>query len=42
MIVGITIILLALIGLIGYVGDEVNRRAKEIAIRKVNGTDAWR
>lgn len=42
MIVGITIILLALIGLIGYVADEVNRRAKEIAIRKVNGTDAWK
>lgn len=42
MIVGIAIILIALIGLIGYVADEVNRRAKEIAIRKVNGTDAWK
>lgn len=39
-IVGIAIILIALIGLIGYVTDEVNRRAKEIAIRKVNGTPA--
>ncbi len=40
MVVGIAIILIALIGLIGYVADEVNRRAKEIAIRKVNGTPA--
>ncbi len=40
MVVGITIILIALIGLIGYVADEVNRRAKEIAIRKVNGTSS--
>lgn len=42
MVVGIAIILIALIGLIGYVADEVNRRAKEIAIRKVNGTPAAR
>lgn len=28
---------ISLIGLIGYVGDEVNRRRKEIAVRKVNG-----
>lgn len=40
MVVGIAIMLIALIGLIGYVSDEVNRRAKEIAIRKVNGTSA--
>lgn len=40
MVVGIVIIIIALIGLIGYVADEVNRRAKEIAIRKVNGTSA--
>lgn len=40
MVVGIVIILIALIGLVGYVADEVNRRAKEIAIRKVNGTTA--
>lgn len=38
MVVGIAILIIALIGLIGYVADEVNRRAKEIAIRKVNGT----
>lgn len=40
MVVGLAIIFIALIGLIGYVADEVNRRAKEIAIRKVNGTSA--
>ncbi len=40
MVVGIAIMIIALIGLIGYVADEVNRRAKEIAIRKVNGTSA--
>lgn len=30
---------IALMGLIGYINDEVNRRRKEIAIRKVNGAD---
>ena len=29
MVVGIAIILIALIGLIGYVADEVNRRARK-------------
>jgi len=28
---------IALVGLIGYIGDEVARRRKEIAVRKVNG-----
>ena len=37
MICGLMILLISLIGLIGYVIDEVNRRRKEIAIRKVNG-----
>lgn len=39
-IVGIIVMAIALIGLIGYVADEVNRRRKEIAIRKVTGTPA--
>lgn len=39
-IIGIAIIMIALIGLIGYTTDEVNRRAKEIAIRKVAGYPA--
>jgi putative ABC transport system permease protein len=34
---GITALVIALMGLIGYTNDEVNRRRKEIAIRKVNG-----
>lgn len=38
MAAGIAILLIAIIGLIGYTTDEVQRRAKEIAIRKVNGT----
>ena len=42
MVVGIAIMLIALTGLIGYVADEINRRAKEIAIRKVNGTSSAR
>ena len=42
MVVVIAIMIIALIGLGGYVADEVNRRAKEIAIRKVNGTDSWK
>lgn len=37
MIAGIVIIVITVIGLIGYTADEVHRRAKEIAIRKVNG-----
>lgn len=40
MTVGAAILIIALIGLIGYVADEVNRRGKEIAIRKVTGTSA--
>lgn len=38
MAAGIAILLIAIIGLIGYTADEVQQRAKEIAIRKVNGT----
>ena len=30
-------LLISLIGLIGYVSDEANRRSKEIALRKVHG-----
>lgn len=37
MIGSIITLLIALIGLIGYTNDELNRRRKEIAIRKVNG-----
>ena len=37
MIAGICALLIALMGLIGYVNDEMQRRSKEIAIRKVNG-----
>lgn len=40
MIVGLVIFVIALIGLTGFVTDEVQRRAKEIAIRKVTGTSA--
>ncbi len=38
LIVGVVIFVIALIGLTGFVTDEVQRRAKEIAIRKVAGT----
>lgn len=34
---GCVILALLLIGLIGYVNDEINRRNKEIALRKING-----
>lgn len=37
MIAGLATLLIALMGLVGYTIDEVNRRRKEIAIRKVNG-----
>lgn len=37
---GVAILFITLMGLIGYVNDEVNRRSREIAIRKVNGAEA--
>lgn len=40
MTAGICALLIALLGLIGYVNDEMQRRSKEIAIRKVNGATA--
>lgn len=36
---GIVTLFIALIGLLGYTNDEVLRRQKEIAIRKVNGAE---
>lgn len=36
----ITILFVTLMGLIGYINDEMQRRSKEIAIRKVNGAEA--
>ncbi len=40
MIGGLVALLIALIGLIGYLSGEIGRRQKEIAIRKVNGARA--
>lgn len=37
MIGGLVILIISLIGLIGYTNDEINRRRKEIAVRKING-----
>ncbi len=34
---GLIVVIIALIGLIGYIRDEVMRRKSEIAIRKING-----
>ena len=36
----ITILFIALMGLIGYVGNELQRRSKEIAVRKINGAES--
>lgn len=38
---GIVTLLISLIGLIGYMEDEMSRRRKEIAIRRVNGASIW-
>lgn len=38
-IASIAILLIALMGLFGFVNDEIQRRSKEIAIRKVNGAE---
>lgn len=37
----IGILLITLMGLFGYINDEIQRRSKEIAIRKVNGAESW-
>jgi len=37
---GIMTLILALIGLIGYTNDEINRKSAEIAIRKISGASA--
>lgn len=39
-ITAIALILISLMGLIGFTKDEVERRRKEIAVRKVNGAEA--
>lgn len=39
LLVSLTILFIILMGLIGYVNDEVRLRSKEIAIRKVNGAE---
>lgn len=41
MLAAITMFFVMLMGLIGYTTDEVRRRSKEIAIRKVNGAEAF-
>ena len=40
MVTSTCILLIVLMGLIGYVSDETQRRSKEIAVRKVNGAEA--
>ncbi len=37
MIGGIVTLIIAIVGLLGYISDEMKRRGREIAIRKVNG-----
>lgn len=36
----VAVIFITFMGLIGFIGDEIQRRAKEIAIRKVNGAES--
>ena len=40
LLAAITVLFVTLMGLIGYINDEIQRRSKEIAIRKVNGAEA--
>lgn len=35
------ILFITLMGLLGYINDEMQRRSKEIAVRKVNGANSW-
>lgn len=39
-VAALALIFIAVMGLVGYLNDEIQRRAKEIAIRKVNGAEA--
>ncbi len=39
LLAAIAIIMITVMGLVGFVKDEINRRSKEIAIRKVNGAE---
>lgn len=41
LLASISIFLIAIMGLLGYVGDEIRFCRKEIAIRKVNGADTF-
>lgn len=41
MIAGIIILIITIIGLIGYSQDEINRRRSEVAIRKINGATLY-
>ena len=40
LVASLCILFITLMGLIGYINDEMQRRSKEIAIRKVNGAEA--
>lgn len=40
-VASVAILVIVLMGLLGFVNDEVQRRSKEIAIRKVNGAKSW-
>ena len=40
LVAGLVMFVIMLMGLLGYTADEVQRRSKEIAIRKVNGAEA--
>ena len=40
MVAGVVMFFVMLMGLLGYTADEVQRRSKEIAVRKVNGAEA--
>ena len=41
LLAAIAILFITLMGLIGYINDELQRRSKEIAIRKVNGAESF-
>lgn len=41
LLAAITLLLITLLGVVGYVATEIKRKSKEIAVRRVHGASSW-